>query len=495
MTIVFKVNEQEYKIVAGEVSPDMSLNTYLRTRLCLTGTKFMCQEGGCGCCIVTIQGLQPVTQEPFTLAINSCLFLVLSCHGLSITTIEGLGSKKKGYHAIQERLANFDGSQCGYCSPGFVMNMFSLYTGKYGNVSAEEVEDSFGGNICRCTGYRPILDAFKSFATNSKQNLETLCDDIEDLSLKKCPKSGKICAGRCSSFHVQAAENALWYKAYTLAQVLQILDSIGSQKYRLVAGNTAHGIYRMPYDIEVFIDVSSVTELREHSIGNTIILGGNITITEWMAILLEAADRMSGFSYCRQVRDHLNRIATVPVRNVGTIAGNLMIKHDHNGFISDIFLLLEVLGATVTITDTNGVQQTVSPQDFLNVNMDKKVITRITMSQLAPDRFRLRSYKITDRAQNAITYMNAGFLLEIYPGSGRIVSSKIVYGGVNSLFIHATSVEKFINAKDLFNNETIQSVVGIIDSDFIFDDSLPNSSVEFRRHLAKGLFYKVLENI
>uniref|UniRef100_A0A1B0DQ15 Uncharacterized protein n=1 Tax=Phlebotomus papatasi TaxID=29031 RepID=A0A1B0DQ15_PHLPP len=122
MAIVFKVNGQECKIVDGEVSPDTSLNTYLRTRLCLTGTKFMCQEGGCGCCIVTIQGLQPVTQEPFTLAINSCLFLALSCHGLSVTTIEGLGSKKKGYHAIQERLANFDGSQCGYCSPGFVMN-------------------------------------------------------------------------------------------------------------------------------------------------------------------------------------------------------------------------------------------------------------------------------------------------------------------------------------------------------------------------------------
>uniref|UniRef100_A0A1B0DQ14 Uncharacterized protein n=1 Tax=Phlebotomus papatasi TaxID=29031 RepID=A0A1B0DQ14_PHLPP len=374
--------------------------------------------------------------------------------------------------------------------------MFSLYTGKYGNVSAEEVEDSFGGNICRCTGYRPILYAFKSFATNSEQNLETLCDDIEDLSLQKCPKSRKACAGRCrSSFHIQATENALWYKVYTLAQILQILDTIGSQKYILVAGNTAHGIYRIPYDIEVFIDVSSVTELREHSIGNTIILGGNITITEWMAILMEAADRMSGFSYCRLVRDHLNRIATVPVRNVGTIAGNLMIKHDHNEFISDIFLLLEVVGATITINDTNGVQKTVSPEDFLNVDMDKKVITRITMPQLAPDRFRLRSYKITDRAQNAITYMNAGFLLEIYPGSGRVVSSKIVYGGVNKNFIHATSVEKFINAKDLFNNVTIQSVVEIIDSDFIFDDTLPNSSVEFRRHLAKGLFYKTVLNL
>uniref|UniRef100_A0A1B0DAA3 Uncharacterized protein n=1 Tax=Phlebotomus papatasi TaxID=29031 RepID=A0A1B0DAA3_PHLPP len=493
MEVNFKVNGRECKILAGEISPDTSLNTYLRTHLCLTGTKFMCQEGGCGCCNVAIQGVHPVSKEQFTLAINSCLFLVYSCHDLSITTIEGLGNKKSGYHSMQQRLAHFDGSQCGFCSPGFIMNMFSLYIGKYGSVTAEEIEDSFGGNICRCTGYRPILDAFKSFATDGTQDLNDLCRDIEDLSLEKCPKSGKICAGKCrNSLHIKPDDNATWHKVYTLGEVLQILSSVGSQKYRLVAGNTAHGVYRMPYDIEVFIDVSSVTELRDHTIGNTIVLGGNVTITEWMAILLEASDQRSGFSYCRLVRNHLNQMATIPVRNVGTIAGNLMIKHDHNEFISDIFLVLATIGATITITDTNGDHQTVSPRDFLTVDMDKKVITLITMPWIAPDRYRLKFYKVSDRAQNATIYMNAGFLLEIDQGSGFVISSTIVYGGVNPSFVRAKSVEKCINGKDLFHNKTIQSVVNEISSKFVFDDSLPNTSAEFRRILAKGLFYKVV---
>ncbi|XP_055692709.1 uncharacterized protein LOC129795453 [Lutzomyia longipalpis] len=493
MEVIFTVNEIECKLKPGDLAFDTSLNTYLRSWLCLTGTKFMCQEGGCGCCIVTIRGVQPVTGEPFTLAVNSCLFLVYSCHGLDITTIEGLGDRKKGYHPIQERLAEHDGTQCGFCSPGMVMNMYSLYEGKFGNVTAEEIEDSFGGNICRCTGYRPILDAFKSFATNPPQNLANLCGDIEDLSLKKCPKSGKVCAGKCGgSVHVKAAENAEWHKVTALSEVLQILSNIGTRKYRLVAGNTATGVYRMDYDIEVFIDVSSVIELHRYTIGTTIDLGGNITITEWMRILLEAADRSAWFTYCRQIRDHLDHIATVPVRNVGTIAGNLMIKHDHREFYSDVFLLLETVGASLTITDALGNEQTMSPQDFLSVDMDKKVITRISMPQLVPNRHQFRSYKITDRAQNATFLMNAGFLLQMDTGSSVVVSSRIVYGGVNPNFVHATAVENYLNGKDLFDNATIQGVVNTIDPNFPFDDSLPNPSAEFRQRLAIGLFYKAV---
>uniref|UniRef100_A0A1B0GL14 Xanthine dehydrogenase n=2 Tax=Lutzomyia longipalpis TaxID=7200 RepID=A0A1B0GL14_LUTLO len=493
MEVVFTVNEIECKLESDDLAFDTSLNTYLRTRLCLTGTKFMCQEGGCGCCIVTIRGVQPATGEPFTLAVNSCLFLVYSCHGLDITTIEGLGDRKKGYHPIQERLAEHDGTQCGFCSPGMVMNMFSLYEGKFGNVTAEEVEDSFGGNICRCTGYRPILDAFKSFATNPPQNLANLCGDIEDLSLKKCPKSGKVCAGKCGgSIHVKAAENAEWHKVTALSEVLQILSSIGTRKYRLVAGNTATGVYRMDYDIEVFIDVSSVIELHRYTIGTTIDLGGNITITEWMRILLEAADRSAWFTYCRQIRDHLDDIATVPVRNVGTIAGNLMIKHDHREFYSDVFLLLETVGASLTITDASGNEQIMSPQDFLSVDMDKKVITRISMPQLVPNRHQFRSYKITDRAQNATFLMNAGFLLQMDTGSSVVVSSRIVYGDVNPNFIHATAVESYLNGKDLFDNATIQGVVSRIKSSFMFYSTLLSTSPEFRGRLAIGLFYRAV---
>ena len=186
----------------------------------------------------------------------------------------------------------------------------------------EEIENSFGGNICRCTGYRPILDAFKSLAVDADEKLVAMCKDIEDLD-KTCPKTGNPCAGFCNKtadskdgIHLSFEEEREWHKVYSLNELFAVLDKSGEKKYMLVAGNTAHGVYRTSSSLKLFIDITGIKELHTHNIGNELVFGGNVNLTEMMAILEKAAVSDTKYEYCRQLIIHLDLIANVPVRNV-----------------------------------------------------------------------------------------------------------------------------------------------------------------------------------
>jgi aerobic-type carbon monoxide dehydrogenase small subunit (CoxS/CutS family) len=181
---------------------DMSLVAYIREVAKLTGTKIACNEGGCGACSTCYSFVQLLSARilkhsrtlilcllplvPFphphraavllsyksaadgsvvSVPVNACLRPLLSCDGMSVTTVEGVGSLRAGYHPVQTRLAQNAGSQCGFCSPGFAVTAFALLiaTPAGQKPTAQQVEDQFQGNLCRCTGYRPILEAFRSF--------------------------------------------------------------------------------------------------------------------------------------------------------------------------------------------------------------------------------------------------------------------------------------------------------------------------------------------
>lgn len=176
---------------------------------------------------------------------------MFACDGLEITTIEGIGSLRAGYHPIQKALWRFNGTQCGYCSPGMIMNMYSLLDASGGKVTMKQVENSFGGNICRCTGYRPILDAFKSLASDCE------LDDIEDLTLDSCSfnesranscaaknKCERKCSRSLKSTSLEFTDDSgrKWFNVATLTDLMRILatETLHTE-YMLVAGNTAHG--------------------------------------------------------------------------------------------------------------------------------------------------------------------------------------------------------------------------------------------------------------
>nr|XP_049700113.1 uncharacterized protein LOC110380991 isoform X1 [Helicoverpa armigera] len=490
--IKFKVNGVEYS-VGSDVSSHVTLLDYLRDRLGLRGTKYMCREGGCGACVVSAHSPSAVP-----CAINSCMRPVTSCHGWEITTIEGLGNRHNGYHKLQTKLAEDNGTQCGYCSPSWVMAMNSLLQTNP-DITMLEVEKSLGSQTCRCTGYRPILDAFKSFAKDAPRQIRL--QDIEELSI--CQKTGQKCdRSNCEDtdwcfleeedsniIEIELKDDKLWVRVETVKDIFKILIREGDDSYMLVSGNTAKGVYPIEDYPRVLIDISGVQELKGYTIDQNLIVNAGTTLTEFLEILKTVANQ-DYFSYLHKIYDHIQKVAHIPVRNVASIAGNLMIKNQNNWFASDIFLLLEMVGAQVTIQNNLIFKKTLTMQEFLKTNMKGKVIRNIMLPPLSNEHS-IFTYKIMPRSENAHALVNAGFLYKLTT-ENVVVSARIVYGALSPTFIRATATEQFLKGKKLFTNATLTSALKILEEELVVEDNPPEPSVEYRKKVALGLFYKGL---
>ncbi|XP_013108698.2 uncharacterized protein LOC106087981 [Stomoxys calcitrans] len=494
-TATFKINNVSYTVNLSSLAPDITLNTFIRDHAQLTATKFMCLEGGCGACVVAVKGKHPATGELKTWAVNSCLTLLNTCTDLEITTCEGIGNKRDGYHPIQNRLAKMNGTQCGFCSPGFVMNMYSLMEAKNDKITMEEVENSFGGNICRCTGYRPILDAMKSFASDSNIQVPQECLDIEDLTKKTCPKSGQPCAGLCNKplQSLDYEDGSAWYWPKTLNELFDVLSKIDSQdEYMLSAGNTAHGVYRRSENIKHFINLNAIVDLKKHELSkDKLSLGANLSLTEAMDIFTAAA-KEPGFEYCQQLWHHFDLIANVPVRNTGTLAGNISIKKQHEEFPSDVFLTMEALNAQVKVGFSADKQQTMPLCDYLKDKTPKSVMLSIELPAYPKDKFIFKSYKIMPRAQNAHAFVNAAFLMEVEPSTGKVGTSRLCFGGIRPDFVHAAAIEELLKGQSFYDKAVVEKIFTQLPTILQPNEVLPDPSPDYRSKLACGLMLKCL---
>ena len=178
--------------VVDNPDPNETILNYIRLKLKKTGTKEGCAEGGCGACTVVLGELK--NNNIIYKAINSCIAFVPSLEGKQLLVVEDLVTNNGNLHTVQEAMVNHHGSQCGFCTPGFVMSLFAMYK-NYSSYSAENIKDSIAGNLCRCTGYRSIIDAAKSLNnknrsdkfTKSKKKIISLLKKIKpkNLNIKK----------------------------------------------------------------------------------------------------------------------------------------------------------------------------------------------------------------------------------------------------------------------------------------------------------------------
>ncbi|XP_049875311.1 uncharacterized protein LOC126373277 [Pectinophora gossypiella] len=505
--VEFRVNGKVCK-VNNSIDRNTTLNAYIRNVLFLSGSKSMCLEGACGACVVAVRARRSLSGLIETFAVNSCLVLVFSCNGWEITTIEGLGNRLEGYSELQQRIAKFNGTQCGYCTPGFLMSLHSLLD-KHPGMTMAELETSFGSNTCRCTGYRPILDTIKSFAIDASHTLCQRVQDIEDLKI--CSKTKSVCKRKCSISEgsdwsiLSDGENVanvhkfgatqVFVNVYTVEQIFDTLRKYGTDSYMLVDGNTGKGIQENFEYRQVLIDISDVDTLKQYHFDQNLVLGANISLEDCIKIFRDTAEsRIYEFAYLAEMAKHFEMIANIPVRNIGSLAGNLMVKHEIPSFQSDVFVLFSAVDAMITIRTINGQQMLLTMKNFLKFNMTGVLIVNILLPPLNKS-YVFRSYKIMPRNQNATASVNAAFLLKINDLTKIIEDANIIYGNIRPDFINATQTENFLKGRNIFDNKNLQTIIKVLNAEIIPDTKPLKPTPECRKKLAIGLFYKFILSI
>ncbi|XP_063609254.1 uncharacterized protein LOC134783340 [Penaeus indicus] len=516
-----KINNKYYRI-GPEIPKNMPLIDFLREQVKLPGTKVLCREGGCGVCTVVATAPDPEHEGAYkTFSVNACQVLVYACAGWSIETVEYLGNRYDGYHTLQKALTGFYGTQCGYCSPGMIMTMYGQLKSS-GSLSAAQVEESLDGNLCRCTGYRPILDAFKSLAVDGDQCLKDKLVDIEEANKAKCPKTGNVCKGKCESGkeenepgcknkqqdhddadpigeEVELTDGEIqWYRPLTLVGVKNALKKIKrDEKYCIVVGNTGQGVYKEDGPYTTYISTNAVKALYNVTIGEPLILGANVSLSRAIEVFQHVANAYPNYRYLDTLVRHWKYVANVSVRNTGSWAGNLMLKHKHPEFPSDIFLTLLAVDAQLTLIDANTTDTTqVDLETFLRTDMSRRLITSVILPPMALGT-QFYTYKITPRTVNAHAYVNACFKIKVNPDDGFKVTETptIVYGGIHPDFIHAKQTESFLTGRSLMETPTIINAAKVLAKEVNPDAKPQDASPQYRRSLAQNLLYKTVVSI
>ncbi len=304
------------------VATNRTLLEVLREDLHYTGTKEGCNEGDCGACTVVIG--ETVDGKLQTRAVNSCIKLAHSIHGKALWTVEDLAEKDGKPHPAQQAMLACHGSQCGFCTPGFVMSLFGLYQDCKGQaVSREQAQAALSGNLCRCTGYRPILDAAQSMHSLPP----ALINETEVLSKLELPKQ-----------QIPGPQADLAYKSPK--NLLQLLsDRAQHPEAQIVAGCTDVGLWvnKQHRRFAQVLDVTGVEELRRvEDYPHHLAIGAAVTLHNAFAALVAQWPQLAEFAH---------RFAGLPVRNSGTLGGNVA-----NGSpIGDSMPLLIAMGANVVL--------------------------------------------------------------------------------------------------------------------------------------------------
>ena len=465
-TIQFIYNNQICSIENPD--PNKTVLDYVRNDLKKNGTKEGCAEGGCGACTVVLGELE--NSKLVYKSINSCISFLPSINGKHLILVEDLMSKKNELHPIQEAMVKFHGSQCGFCTPGFIMSLFAMYK-NFKKFDDEIIEETLSGNLCRCTGYRPIIDAAKSL-NNKRDNDHFKKDQTKIISLLK-----KINNNEVEIFH----KNKKYFSPKSLNNLKKIIKK-NPHSYFLSGGtDLSLEVTKLRGEIKSIISLNSVKELKfVKKNKNYIEVGAGVSLYDFQNIIK---------SYYLDFYNILKRYGSVQIRNVGTVSGNIVTASP----IGDTLPLLLSLDAVIKIQTKDTLKIIPLDQFFISYRKTKLKKGDFVYSVKIPINKKnyFKAYKISKRFDDDISTVCASFNLLIK--KNKIVKAKIAYGGMSEIPKRATSIEKILD-NSIFSKELFLKAQNLIKDDFSPIDDM-RASRKYRIEIAKNLLMKFFYEI
>jgi xanthine dehydrogenase small subunit len=439
----FTLNDSRVEVVG--ISPMTTLLDWLRDHRGLRGTKEGCAEGDCGACTVVLE------REGRRDAVNACIVLLGQLDGESVRTVEGLRGADGGPHPVQAAMAEADATQCGFCTPGFVMSALA-HASNGGSADPDEIHEALAGNLCRCTGYRPIVEAMTRIA-----------------GLAVEPPAPPIAPPRTGSIAVDDT----FFAPRSLGELLALRTA--HPEALLLAGGTDLGLLasrerKPPRAVIHLVRVPELTAIS--ATDDKITIGAAATYEAAAPMLIEAFPAL---------RAYLSRLGSRQIRNMGTIGGNIGTASP----IGDMLPVLLALEASLTLVSPRGTREIPLDDFFLDYRRTALAPDEVIRSLSMPRLWEGETFhcdKVSKRRDQDISTVAGAYRVRIR--NGRIEDARLAFGGMAATPRRAHAAEAAL-LKDGF-----AAAIAAIESDFKPLDDWRGSAV-YRRQVAANLLRRL----
>jgi xanthine dehydrogenase small subunit len=443
----------------------MTVLDYLRNLPQHKGVKEGCAEGDCGACTVVLGELSGDGLR--YRAVDSCLIFLPMLHGKHLITVENLKSPGGDLHPVQQAMIDAYGSQCGFCTPGIVMSLFALYRNS-AEPTEPEVRAALAGNLCRCTGYRPIVEAAMR-ACGSAREKDRPDDGVRTVALLKEIRAGSV---------VLTTDRQTYYRPAEVPEALEVKRLHPDAIVTNGATDVALRVTKKHELLPMILDLSGMDALRGWSEENgNVRVAAGVSMEDFAEICRERFPAIAGM---------LGVFGSLQIRNLATIGGNIGTASP----VGDLMPVLIAHGATIILQSTRG-ERHVPASRFVTgyrhtVATGDELITAVVLPPVHPGTI-LRSYKVSRRRDLDIATVSGGFRLELESGN-RIRDVILAYGGMADRVRRAEKAEAFLRGKT-WDRPTVEEAMSVIDSDFVPISDVRGSAA-MRRIAARNLLLK-----